>query len=303
MRPKVSVWLTTYNHEAFIGRALESILMQKTSFSYEIVIGEDCSTDNTRQIVKSYKSKYPDKLRLFLPDQNLGMVAMFKASYEMCHGHYVAWMDGDDYWIDPYKLQKQVDFLDSNPEYVLHFHKVNILKSNKEIYDGYAPPKMNSDFSLEIKHLLKGYNPIASSSVLHRNVLKGKLPDWFFDLVFLDYSFYLFLLRYGKFKYSKEKMSIYRVHEGGAYSGRETSDNMADMIRFAHQLKQYFPEIKSKDINAMIGYQYYKKLLKSIESGSFSNIKYDLAKVLQLNPGLLINKGKPLFAVLLKKIL
>lgn len=303
MRPKVSIWITTYNHEAFIAQALDSILMQETSFDYEIIIGEDCSVDNTRQIVKAYKAKNPDKIKLFLPDKNLGMVAMFKASYEMCTGEYIAWMDGDDYWTDPQKMQKQVDFLESNPDYVLHFHKVNTLIDNGEYVEGYAPPDMNPDNSLETKHFLKGYNPVASSSVLHRNILNGKLPDWYFDMVYLDYSFYLFLLKYGKFKYSDEKMSIYRVHCGGSYSGQKADDNMADMIRFAHQLKEYFPEIKSKDIDAMIGYQHYKHLLQSLSHGSLKAVGSDFKKVLTLSPDLVAKNIKPIMAVLLNRVL
>src|SRR5688500_13476797 len=111
----VSVWITTYNHEKFIAEAIESVLRQQPSLSYEIVIGEDCSTDRTREIVLSYKEKYPDKIILYLPKQNTGMVQMTKKSYSFCTGRYVAWLDGDDYWVDPFKLQKQVDFLEANP--------------------------------------------------------------------------------------------------------------------------------------------------------------------------------------------
>lgn len=300
MTPKVSIWLTTYNHEEFIAEAIESILVQQTSYEYEIIIGEDCSTDATRQIVKSYKEKYPEKIKLFLPDINLGMVGMFRASYKLCTGTYIAWMDGDDYWTDPFKIEKQVKFLEAHPEYVLHFHKVNILEVNGGIYEGYAPPEMNGDQSLETKHFLKGYNPVASSSVLHRNVIK-ELPNWFFDLVFLDYGFYMFLLRYGKFYYSEEKMSIYRVHKGGAYSGRDTADNMADMIRFAHQLEENFPEIQAADIYAMTGYQHYKHLLKSLRNGTVTDIKNDIKKVIRQNPALMVKNIKPIVAMVLNR--
>ena len=297
MRPIVSIWLTTYNHEAFIAQSIESILMQKTSFDYEIVIGEDCSTDNTRAIVKEYKSKYPDKLRLLLPDKNLGMIGMFKASYALCSGRYIAWMDGDDYWTDPLKLQKQVDFLETNPDYVLYFHRVNYLKLNGQIDLGYSPPYLNDDNSLVTKHFLKGYNPVASSSVLHRNVMMGELPEWLLNLIFLDYGLYLLLLRFGKFKYSEENMAVYRVHQGGAYSGKEADDNMADMIQFAHQIKLHYPELKEKDVDAMIGYQYYKQLLSSLKKGTVSEIKSDFTKMLSLSPDLVLKYFKPLTAV------
>jgi glycosyltransferase involved in cell wall biosynthesis len=301
MRPIVSIWLTTYNHGPFIARSLDSILLQKTSFSYEIVIGEDCSTDNTRAIVQEYKARYPDKIRLLLPDKNLGMIGMFKASYALCTGHYIAWMDGDDYWTDPLKLQKQVDFLEAHPEYVLYFHRVNILDGDR-LGLGYAPPYLNADNSLETKHFLKGYNPVASSSVLHRNEVRGELPEWLLDLVFLDYGLYLLLLRFGKFHYSEEPMAVYRVHEGGAYSGKEDEDNMSDMIRFANQIKLYFPELKRKDVDSMIGYQHYKQLLTSLKKGSFSEIREDFYKMFSLNPKLVLVYFKPLAAVAFSRL-
>jgi len=303
MRPIVSIWLTTYNHEAFIAQSIESILMQKTSFSYEIVIGEDCSTDNTRAIVKEYKSKYPDKIRLLLPEKNLGMIGMFKASFALCSGHYVAWMDGDDYWTDPLKLQNQVDFLEAHPDYVLHFHRVNFLDGKGNITLGYSPPNLNSDNSLETKHFLKGYNPVASSSVIHRNVTMGELPEWLLDLVFLDYGLYLLLLRFGKFKYSEENMAVYRVHQGGAYSGKEANDNMADMIRFAHQIKLHYPELKERDVDAMIGYQHYKQLLRSLKIGTVSEIRSDFTKMLALRPDLVLKYFKPLTAVAYNRLI
>jgi len=302
MRPIVSIWLTTYNHEAFIAQCIDSILMQKTTFAYEIVIGEDCSTDSTRAIVKEYKSKYPDKIHLLLPEKNLGMIAMFKASYEQCRGRYIAWMDGDDYWTDPLKLQKQVDFLEARPDYVLFFHKVDHLDGKGNLNSGYSPPSLNADNSLETKHFLKGYNPVASSSVLHRNVIVGELPEWLLDLVFLDYGLYLLLLRFGKFKYSEEIMAVYRVHQGGAYSGKEADDNMADMIRFAHQIKLHYPELKAKDVDAMIGYQHYKQLLHSLKKGTMSEISGDFSRMITLSPELVLKYFKPLSAVAFNRL-
>src|SRR4028118_1050538 len=118
----VNVWMASYNHEKYIAEAIEGVLMQRTDFDFDLVIGEDCSTDLTRQIVLSYKEKYPEKIRLVLPDKNLGMNQMFEATYSLCTAPYVAWIDGDDYWTDPLKLQKQFDFLEKHREFVFCFH-------------------------------------------------------------------------------------------------------------------------------------------------------------------------------------
>lgn len=117
-RPIVSVGLMTYNHEKFIGKAIESVLMQEVNFTYELLIAEDCSTDRTREIVLAYKKKYPDVIRLLLQDQNVGMKKNSNDLRRACCGKYRANLEGDDYWIDPGKLQKQVDFLENNPDFV-----------------------------------------------------------------------------------------------------------------------------------------------------------------------------------------
>ena len=103
--------MITYNHEKFIAEAIEGVVMQKTNFQFELVIGEDCSTDNTRAICIEYQKKYPDIIRLRLPETNQGMMLNWINNINSGRGKYIALCDGDDYWTDPYKLQKQVDFM------------------------------------------------------------------------------------------------------------------------------------------------------------------------------------------------
>lgn len=114
----VSVCMITYNHETFIREAIEGVLMQKITFPIELIIGEDCSTDNTRKIVLEYAEKYPEIIRPILPEINLGMMKNFIKTMEASKGKYIALCEGDDYWTDPYKLQKQVDILEANENIV-----------------------------------------------------------------------------------------------------------------------------------------------------------------------------------------
>ena len=113
--PLVSVCMTTYNHEAYLRQAIESVLAQKTLFAVELVLGEDCSTDGTREICREYIQKYPDKVRLITSDKNIGWRANYRRTFEACRGEYVAYCDGDDWWSDVQKLQKQVDVLEEDP--------------------------------------------------------------------------------------------------------------------------------------------------------------------------------------------
>lgn len=112
-RPLVSVHMMTYNHEMYVGKAIESVLAQKVDFEYEILIGEDCSSDATREICRSYQKKYPDKIRLFLSKQNVGIGINTRRLFIACRGKYVAYLEGDDYWIDDLKLAKQVAIMDN----------------------------------------------------------------------------------------------------------------------------------------------------------------------------------------------
>jgi glycosyltransferase involved in cell wall biosynthesis len=135
--PKVAVYMITYNHEPYIAQAIESILMQKTNFKYKIYVGEDCSTDNTKNICKEFKKKHPEKIDLILHASNIGAnvnaQSIFKACFES-GADYIAMLEGDDYWTDPLKLQKQVDLLEANNSYGLVYTNYRKL-IDKDVYE------------------------------------------------------------------------------------------------------------------------------------------------------------------------
>ena len=124
--PLVSVKMITYNHAPYIAQAIEGVLQQKTNFPFELVIGEDCSTDGTREIVFEYQEKYPDIIRVITSDKNVGMKKNGYRTTKACRGKYVAFCEGDDYWHHPDKLQKQVDYLESHPECGMVFTDFNV---------------------------------------------------------------------------------------------------------------------------------------------------------------------------------
>ena len=113
--PLVSVCMTAYNHEDYIAEAIESVLAQQTSFGMELVLGEDCSTDRTGPICREYAAKYPDRIRLVTSPGNVGMRANYRRTFDACRGKYVAYLDGDDWWTDPQKLELQVELMESDP--------------------------------------------------------------------------------------------------------------------------------------------------------------------------------------------
>ncbi len=134
---KVSVCIFTYNHEKYIEHCIESVLMQKADFNFEIILGEDYSKDNTRTLCESYAEKYPEKIRLLDRGKNLGMCENIFDTLKKAKGDYVAILDGDDYWIHPLKLKKQFDYLEANKEMNLVFHqtiRINELSGEIDLF-------------------------------------------------------------------------------------------------------------------------------------------------------------------------
>jgi glycosyltransferase involved in cell wall biosynthesis len=223
---KTSVLIITYNHEKFISQAIDSILMQQTDFDYEIVIGEDCSTDSTRDIVLAYQDKYPDKIKALLPERNLGMQENFFQTFKACHGQYIAMCEGDDFWTDPHKLQKQVDFLDNNSEFSICFHKVQVLENNqlKDDYIAQTPATVST-----ILDLANG-NYIHTPSCMFRNNISNTIGSSFFKSPLGDYYLHIMNAQYGKIYYIDECMAVYRVHENSVWSNQKMAYKITKTI-------------------------------------------------------------------------
>ncbi len=239
---KVSILMITYNQEDFIAQAIESVLMQKTSFSFELVIGEDCSTDETRKIVYQYAKQYPDRIKLLENDENIGMALNFARTLAECKGQYIALLEGDDYWTSPHKLQIQADFLDQHQDYALCFHSTQCFYED-ESQPSYAFPKDVPAKCSTLKKLLSG-NFISTCSVVFRNRLFSHIPNWYFQLKLGDWPLHIFNAQHGKIGYIETTMSKYRIHAGGVWSMKkriEVVRNVSKMLRFidAHLNYEY----------------------------------------------------------------
>jgi glycosyltransferase involved in cell wall biosynthesis len=213
--PMVSVTMITYNHENYISQAIEGVLMQKTNFCVKLVIGEDCSSDSTREIVSKYQMLYPDRIILKLPEINLGVTFNSLSNKFLCTGKYIAECEGDDYWTDPLKLQKQVDFLENNQNYILHYHNCIEIINNLELQK-YWSIRHRSDFSFNFRDSIKekmGYN---LSMVFRRDYISHDLLALSYKAYYPDWSLELYLLSSGLLGYyTSEYMGAYRHHDGG----------------------------------------------------------------------------------------
>ncbi len=172
-RPTVSICMSTYRHEQFIQQAIEGVMMQQTTFRIELVIGEDCSDDGTRLICEAMEQKYPDRIRLLPSDTNYGQNHNLARTLFACNGIYIALCEGDDYWTDPLKLQKQVDFLEQNHDYVLCFHPVNTVDNNGKLLCYSRPSGSTTCFRQEqLYHVF-----VPTLALLFRNCLHHFPPN------------------------------------------------------------------------------------------------------------------------------
>jgi glycosyltransferase involved in cell wall biosynthesis len=208
----VSVCMITYNHEDFIAKAIEGVLNQKTEFDYNIIIGVDCSTDRTREILIQYQKKYPEKIHLILHKHNIGSINNFVETLQSGNSKYIAFCEGDDYWTDPLKLQKQVDFLEANPDFSLCFHNALILWDDKSKPPKYFCSKDQKEVSTVEDVIEKWFIPSASMVLRKEHIMP--LPGWFKDIYNGDYAMHLLLANKGKIGYIDEVMSVYRKAPG-----------------------------------------------------------------------------------------
>ena len=250
-KPLVSILCITYNHEKYIADAIEGFLIQRTTFPIEIIIHDDCSTDRNQQIIQSYADKNPDLFRLIFQTENQysqGRKNM-TATFPECKGKYIALCEGDDYWTTPDKLQKQVDFLENNPDYVLALHNTFVHFETKEAPDRIAVMRIKDDLELydfiDLDYFSK-HGSISrghTSSVVLRNHVVNKFPDWFKRGASGDLYLLMLITEHGKARFINEVMSVYRVNFNGitrkspAHKGHVLNDNRILML---HAINQYF---------------------------------------------------------------
>jgi glycosyltransferase involved in cell wall biosynthesis len=220
---KVSVAMITYNHEAFITQAIESVLMQQTDFEVELVIGEDCSIDGTCAIVCEYADRYPGRIRLLLPERNQGAQANGLATLNACRGQYIALLEGDDYWTDATKLQKQVDYLENHPDYSACFHPAVCLNQINGANTGhiFRPRIIQPSYSTD--DLLRGGNLGPTASLVFRKNFLPQLPEWFQQCPTGHFPLYVLLSLKGPIGFIDETMSLHRLHRGGMWSGADST--------------------------------------------------------------------------------
>lgn len=220
---EVSVFITVYNHGKYLRQCLDSLVSQITNFNFEIVVGEDCSPDDSRSILIEYASKYPTLIKALLWEKNQGTKECpgkgnFTQTFYQCKGKYIVYIEGDDYLTDNYKLQKQYDFLNAHPESSACFH--NAIMSYEDGSDMgqkfINPPDQKDKIYPEDLLTQKEVWFMATASVMfRRNLIGEKFPEWFLKSKSGDIPIYILLANQGYIGYIPDVMCVYRRHQGG----------------------------------------------------------------------------------------
>lgn len=262
MKPKLIIACITYNHENYIAQTLESFVIQKTNFPFEVYVADDCSTDKTPFIISEFVEKYPDLIKPMFRVKNVGVWQNWIEMADKIKSKYVALCEGDDYWIDEYKLQKQVDFLESNKEFAIAFHPVKVKWEDKRQSDVIFP---SSSYRFNKTHLtiadLQKHNFIQTNSVVYRwRFIEDNIYDFLpKDIIPIDYFIHMLHAQKGNIYFQDELMSVYRRHEQGIWTGAGKSIDWYKRNLFKH-INFYLAMEQQFNLN------YSKELIKLVES-------------------------------------
>jgi glycosyltransferase involved in cell wall biosynthesis len=273
----VDVNIAVYNHAPYLRKTLESVLEQKTNFPFRLLIGDDCSTDGSIEILKEFEKKYPDKIKVIYQPKNLGLDAIERNGIILLKNStakYIALLDGDDYWINPNKLQKQVDFLEAKVE----FEGVSCNVFEK-IGDNLNETK--NKLIIDFEDLAKG-NPLYTCSVLFRSA-NLQIPPWFSKCKMGDWILWLLLASKGPIFNMDDVMCVYRIHGSGTWSGKSTETNIKDILNAYEILLKNIKEVKQRKMLAKGANQYYIRLLRMLYQRRSNDFLYWFRKSFLFN--------------------
>ncbi len=273
----VSVAMITYNQAPYIAKAMESVLRQKTDFDIEVIVGDDASKDKTAEILKQFEKD--KRVRLQLRTKNLGANGNFTEVFRACTGKYVAILEGDDFWVDDSRLQKQVDFMERHPDCAVVGSRARIER------DGVAVGSIPSDEHLAlVKEKATGedflkLHYIHTSAILYRNVLRGELPPNYSSVLYGDRLLVLLHARHGWIGFIPDTVSVYRQVAQGILVSRSDIDRAKADVGFYENVGQFFGKDYSAAINAeKVGYRIHLIQLL-VDAGRFEEARAQLGKL------------------------
>ena len=258
----LSVCVRTHNQERFIAEALDSVLMQRTNFDFEMIISDDASSDGTVNILQEYQNVHPDKIRLLLSEKNIGGPENLKRVIEASNAKYITCLDGDDFYTDEYKLQKQVDFLETHPEYAACFHNTWYADENGHLKGLFNRPDFHAVHDAREFICERWFVPI-HSAVMRREYIE--FPEWYNTVMNDDYVVHLSVAKHAPYYYMPDVMVAYRHHGNNtsrAYHDQILTDTQ--LCKILENMKPLYPAEYASDFDARIAE--YKAEIADLQS-------------------------------------
>ena len=294
--PLVSVCITAYNSEKWLARALDSALLQRTSFPIELVIGDDCSTDGTLAVARSYQERNPHLIRVLERSKNLGMQRNYYATFEECRGKYIAWLDADDYWTDPKKMEIQVQVLESDSSVSVCGHFVRQVTKDGEVIRERSPSITPGRYGLK-EIILKNFVP--SPTIMFRNGIHHNLPKWFFELTGLaDWPILVVAGLSGDIVLLDRVMADYVLTPGSSYMSKDSLHQEAIDLEFCEQMESMLPPEWHRHARASRGRRYESITYLLRKKGDFTASREIALKAFR-SPALMDNCGSKIKGLLI----
>lgn len=240
----VSISCITYNHEPYIRQALDGFLMQRTDFPYEILIHDDASTDRTADIIREYEASYPDIIKPIYQTRNQYSQGISNISgafnFPRAQGKYVAMCEGDDYWIDSEKLQRQVDYMEGHPECAMCFHAARVESEDKALRPSRIRPYAG-DRSCTVEEVIDKKSNYPTASLMFPSELAKRLPRYYHECPVGDVPIHIFMASKGTVYYMDREMSVYRQGVSVSWSAQmERGDYKKNLERHHEAMRKMF---------------------------------------------------------------
>lgn len=269
MNPKVSVIMLTYNHAPYLRQAIEGVLSQKTNFPFELIICNDNSPDNTDEVMDEFTEKYPDIIKYFKHEKNIGFVENQRFAFSLAKGEYLAYCEGDDYWTDDNKLQFQLDFLDKNTDYVMVTARNQLFIQNENKLTGDGKDHLFAD--KEFLDYTQDSFFISRPTQTFTYMIRKKFMDLKWVDIYPNYRdlyYFYHLLEFGKGRSFNKVVGVYRLHDGGVFSSLEFEKQHKTSITIFKNIKSENNDSRAntqiiKDLDQLILKYYYRKEFKS----------------------------------------
>jgi glycosyltransferase involved in cell wall biosynthesis len=286
--PLVSVAITAFNSADWLARALDSVLEQRTSFPFEITIGDDCSEDATIRIAHSYRERHPDVIKVLERAKNVGIQRNYYETFEQCRGKFIAWLDADDYWTNPVKLAIQVETLEADPSISVCCHYVRWITSDGMVKREKFPYMSPGRFGLE--EILRSCF-VPTPSVMFRNGIQRQLPAWYFDLApITDWPIWVLSAMSGDIVLLDRVMADYVHTPGSASTSKGTMFLYNIEVRFYDAIESILPAKWRRFVRAEKGKRYEMIAYWIRKQGDFTASRQAAIKAFR-SPYLMDNVG------------